>query len=148
MLWSIFFCLKLFDDYDSIMSLIGAPFVASLLLAISLPIVLVLGLCRKMPWFAKIWYSGRRPAASVLIASIVVLVFGRFLGMQEPYTYTNSVGDTVTASRLHSFVALPAFFLATFSLLYWPVGGQPYQTQDDHISLTDEAEQNTGGNGS
>lgn len=106
MLWSIFFCLKLFDNYDGIMSWIGAPFVATVLLAISLPIVLVLGLSRKMPWFAKIWYSGQTPAASVLIASIVVLVLGRFLGMQEPYTYTNSFGDTVTATRLHSFVSL------------------------------------------
>lgn len=57
---------------------------------------------------------------SVLIASIVVLIFGQYLGMRESYTYTNSLGDTVTATRLHSFVSLPAFFLAAFSVLYWP----------------------------
>jgi hypothetical protein len=120
LLWGVFFCLMLFDDYDGIMSWIGAPFVATVLLAISLSITLVLGLSRRIPWFARIWYSGRALAACVLISSILVLVFGHSLGMREAYTYTNSLGDTVTATRLHSFVSLPAFFLASFSVLYWP----------------------------
>ena len=98
MLWSIFFCLKLFDDYDGIMSLIGAPFVATLLLAISLPIVLVLGLCRKMPWFAKIWYSGRRPAASVLIASSWSSFLGVSLGCKS-HTHTPTLLGTQSQPR-------------------------------------------------
>jgi hypothetical protein len=121
LLWGVFFCMKLFDDYDGIMSWIGAPLVATVLLAISLPVTLVLGLSRRIPWFARMWYSGRGLAGCVLIASIVILVFGRSLGMRESYTYTNSLGDIVTATRIHSFVSLPAFFLAAFSVLYWPV---------------------------
>lgn len=120
LLWGTFFFMKVFDDYDGIMSWIGAPFVATIILAISLPVVLVLGLTRRIPCFARMWYSGRTLAMSVLIASIVVLIFGQYLGMRESYTYTNSLGDTVTATRLHSFVSLPAFFLAAFSVLYWP----------------------------
>lgn len=120
LLWGTFFFMKLFDDYDGIMSWIGAPFVATIILAISLPVVLVLGLTRRIPCFSRLWYSGRVPAMSVLIASIVVLIFGQSLGMRESYTYTNSLGDTVTSTRLHSFVSLPAFFLVAFSVLYWP----------------------------
>ena len=112
--------MKLFDDYDGFMSWIGAPFVATLLWAISLPVTIDLGQARRIPRFANMWYSGRALAASVLIASIGVLVFGQSLGMREPYIYTNSLGDTVTATRLHSFASLPAFFLAAFSVLYWP----------------------------
>jgi len=122
LLWGIFFCLKLFDDYDGIMSWIGAPIVATVLLAITLPLTLLLGLSRKIPWFARMWYSGRTLAGCVLIASIAVLVFGHSLGMRETYTYTNSLGDTVTATRLHSYVSLPAFFLVAFSVFYWPAG--------------------------
>ena len=147
LLWGYFFCLKLFDDYDGIMSCIGAPFVATFLLAISLPITLVLGLIRRIPWFATMWYSGRVLATSVLITSIGVLVFGQSLGMQESYTYTNSVEDTVTATRLHSFVSMPAFFLAAFSVLYWPSREHLDQTHD-HINRPNEGEQNAGGNGS
>jgi hypothetical protein len=112
--------MKLFDDYDGIMSWMGAPFVATFLLAISLPVVLVLGLTRRIPCFARTWYSGRALPTSVLLASIGILIFGHSLGMRESYTYTNSLEDTVTATRLHSFVSLPAFFLAAFSVLYWP----------------------------
>lgn len=140
LLWGFFFCLKLFDDYDGIMSWIGAPIVATFLLAISLPITLVLGLSRRIPCFARMWYSGRALPTSVLITSIGVLVFGQSLGMQEAYTYTNSLEDTVTATRLHSFVSLPAFFLAAFSVLYWPSGEQPYQNHD-HINRLNEGEQ-------
>ena len=120
LLWGVFVCMKLFDDYDGIMSWIGAPFVATFLLALSLSVTLVLGLTRRVPCFARMWYSGRALATSVLTASIGVLFFGHSLGMQESYTYINSLGDTVTATRLYSFVSLPAFFLATFSVLYWP----------------------------
>lgn len=147
LLWGVFFCMKLFDDYDGIMSWIGAPFVATFLLAISLPVTLVLGLTRRIPCFARMWYSGRALATSVLIASIVVLVFGHPLGMRESYTYTNSLGDTVTATRLHFFVSLPAFFLAAFSVLYWPAKGQPHQTHD-HVNGSNKGEQNAGGTGS
>ncbi len=100
LLWGVFVCLKLLDDYDGIMSWISAPFVATLLLAISLPITLVLGLSRKIPWIARMWYSGRMPATFVLTASILILVFGHSLAMQESYIYTNSLGDAVTATRL------------------------------------------------
>lgn len=139
LLWGVFFCLKLFDDYDGIMSWIGAPIVATVLLAISLPVTLILGMSRRIPWFARMWYSGRTLAGCVLIASIVILVFGHALGMRESYTYTNSLGDTVTATRLHSFVSLPAFFLAAFSVLYWPAGKAT--THDhDHINGANEGE--------
>jgi hypothetical protein len=120
LLWGVFFCLKLFDDYDGIMSWIGAPLVATFLWAISLPVVLVLGLTRRISCFARMWYSGRALATSVLIASMGILIFGHSLGMRESYTYINSLGDTITATRLPSFVSLPAFFLAAFSVLYWP----------------------------
>ena len=120
LLWGTFFFMKLFDDYDGIMSWIGAPFVATIILAISLPVVLVLGLIRRIPSFARMWYSSTVPAISILLASIVVLIFGQSLGMRESYTYTNSLEETVTATRLHSYVSLPAFFLAAFSVLYWP----------------------------
>ena len=122
LLWGAFFCMKLFDDYDGIMSWIGAPIVATFLWAISLPVTLVLGLTRRIPCLARVWYSGRALPMTVLMASMLVLIFGHSLGMREAYTYINSLGDTVTATRLHSFVSLPAFFLAAFSVLYWPAG--------------------------
>jgi hypothetical protein len=44
--------------------------------------------------------------------------------------YTNSLGDHVTASRLHSFASLPAFFVAAFSVLYWPAAATPKHTRE------------------
>ena len=112
--------MKLFHDYDGIGSWIGAPVVATFLLLVSLPVLLVLGLILRISAFARIWYSGRVLAASVLIVSVGVLIFGSAIGMRESYTYTNSLGDTVAATRLHSVVSLPAFLLAAFAVLYWP----------------------------
>lgn len=112
--------MKLFDDYDGIMSWIGAPIVATFLLVISLPIVLILGLVRRNHTFASSWYSDTTKARTALVVSLVILIFGHAVGIREAYTYTNSLGDIVTASRLHSFVSLPAFFMAAFSVFYWP----------------------------
>jgi len=128
LLWATFFFMKLYDDYDGIMSWIGAPIVATFLLAVSLPIVLVLGLVRRIRPFAAFWYSRTAIATAVLVPSLGVLIFGHSLGLREPYVYTNSLGDTVTASRLHSFVSLPAFFLAAFSVLYWPAAAPTHDT--------------------
>ena len=133
LMWGAFIFMKLFDDYDGIMSWIGAPIVATFLLVISLPVVLILGLVRRNHAFASFWYSDTTAARTSLAVSLVILTFGHAIGIREPYTYTNSLGDIVTASRLHSFVSLPAFFVAAFSVLYWPdnnkgeqgVGGQP-----------------------
>ena len=120
LMWGAFFIMKLFDDYDGIMSWIGAPIVASFLLVISLPIVLILGLVRRNHTFASFWYSDSTAARTALVVSLVILTFGHAVGIREAYTCTNSLGDIVTASRLHSFVSLPAFFVAAFSVLYWP----------------------------
>lgn len=119
------FFISLYDDYDGIMSWIGAPIVAIFLLAICLPIVILLGVVRRIPGFAAYWYSGTATATTVLVASLGLLIFGYTLGIRETYTYTNSFGDTLTASRLHHFVSLPAFFLAAFSILFWPKGATP-----------------------
>jgi hypothetical protein len=120
LMWVAFFLMKLYDEYDGIVSWIGAPIVATPLLAISLPVVLLLGLVRRNLTFASIWYSGTAISTIALVTSLVILIFGHALGIRETYTYTNSLGDTVTASRLHSFISLPAFFVAAFSVLYWP----------------------------
>jgi hypothetical protein len=127
LMWVALFVMKLYDDYDGIMSWIGAPIVATFLLAVSLPILLVLGLVRRVRTFASFWYSGTANATIVLVASLIVLIFGHALGIREAYTYTNSLGDTITASRLHSFVSLPAFFMAAFSVLYWPAAATSKQ---------------------
>lgn len=120
LMWVGFFIMKLYDDYDGIMSWIGAPVVATFLLLIALPIVLILGLVRRNHAFASFWYSDITTARIALMVSLIILTFGHALGIREAYTYTNSLGDVVTASRLHSFVSLPAFFVAAFSVLYWP----------------------------
>ncbi len=120
LMWGAFFIMKLFDDYDGIMSWIGAPIVATFLLVISLPIVLILGLVRRNHAFATSWYSNTTTARTALVVSLVILTFGHAVGIREAYTYTNSLGDIVTASRLHSLVSLPAFFVAAFSVIYWP----------------------------
>lgn len=120
LIWVFFFGMKLYDDYDGIMSWIGAPIVASFFLVISLPMLLVLGLVRRNHAFASFWYSETGIARTALVVSLMVLIFGHAVGIREAYTYTNSLGDTVTATRLHSFVSLPAFFVAAFSVLYWP----------------------------
>ncbi len=120
LMWVAFFIMKLIDDYDGIMSWIGAPILATFLLVISLPIVLLLGLVRRNHAFASSWYSDTTTARTTLVVSLGILIFGHAVGIREAYTYTNSLGDIVTASRLHSFVSLPAFFLAAFSVTYWP----------------------------
>jgi hypothetical protein len=125
LLWVTFFFMKLVDDYDGIMSWIGAPIVATILLAITLPIVLVLGLVRRIRLFSAFWYSGTTTTKTALLVSLGVLIFGHSLGLREAYTFTNSLGDPVTASRLHSFASLPAFVLAAFSVLYWPATSAP-----------------------
>ena len=145
LMWVVFFFIKLYDDYDGIMSLIGAPIVATFLLAVSLPIVLILGLVRRMRSFGAFWYSGTATAKITLVASLVMLIFGHSLGIQEAYTYTNSLGDRVTASRLHSFVSLPAFFAAAFSVLFWPAAATPKQWREQ-TPPEQEGEQGAGGN--
>ncbi len=144
-MWVVFFFMKLYDDYDGILSLIGAPIVATFLLAVSLPIVLILGLVRKIHPFAAFWYSGTATATIALVASLGVLIFGHSLGIREAYTYTNSLGDTITASRLHSFVSLPAFFVAAFSVLYWPAAATAKQ-RHEQTPPEQEGEQDGGGN--
>jgi formate hydrogenlyase subunit 3/multisubunit Na+/H+ antiporter MnhD subunit len=120
LMWVAFFIMKLIDDYDGIMSWIGAPIVATFLLVISLPIVLILGLVRRNHAFASSWYSNTTIARTTLLFSLVILTFGHAAGIREAYTYTNSLGDIVNATRLHSFVSLPTFFVAAFSVIYWP----------------------------
>jgi hypothetical protein len=135
--------MKLYDDYDGIMSWIGAPVVATFLLAITLPAVLFIGLARRIRPFARVWYSSPTLAASVLLVSVGLLIFGHSLGIRESYTYTNSLEETVTSTRLHSFVSLPAFLLAAFAVLYWPSTKQTTPDRRPDPNGTSKGEQGT-----
>ena len=118
--WVTFFMMKLFDDYDGFMSIIGAPIVATFLTAIVIPAVLIVGLIRSIPGFSSVWYSGTKIPTILLLTSLGVLAFGHSVGLQEPYTYTNSLGDKVDATRLNSLASVPAFFVACFCVFFWP----------------------------
>ncbi|MES2598796.1 MAG: hypothetical protein V4662_25910 [Verrucomicrobiota bacterium] len=118
-LWMIFGFMALMNDYDGITSIIGTPIIATFLTVIAMPLALLMGLLFRWSRARSWWYESRRPAATILILSLLVLTFGESLGFTQ--TYFDKELE-VTRLRLHDAASTPSLLAMIFAVVYWPCG--------------------------
>lgn len=116
----IFGFMVLVNEYDGITSFIGAPIIATFLTVIAMPLALLMGLLLRWSRARSWWYASRRPAAIILILSLLVLTFGESLGFTQ--TYFDKELE-VTGLRLHDAASTPSFLGVVFAIVYWPWRG-------------------------
>jgi hypothetical protein len=123
-MWVFFFLIKLFDQYDGISSLIGAPIVATFLTLIAYPLVMLLGQFLRIPKLRELWNARFWPAMTIALAGILALSFGTRFGLTE--SYHDSISDSEEL-RLHAAISIPAFLALFFCIAYWPPVGRSSQ---------------------
>ncbi|GEP46334.1 hypothetical protein [Brevifollis gellanilyticus] len=116
-LWVIFAFLKLVDNYDGILSFIGAPFVATFMTLVAMPLALLMGLVLRWPAACSWWYSSRRPAALMLTLTMILIFFAQSLGLGERIIDEVDGGSYFV---MYGAVSLPSFLGMVFAIVYWP----------------------------
>ena len=115
--WVFFALLKLYDRYDGITSIIGAPIVATVLTVLVFPAVVLLGQGLRFRALGRRWYGNPKVAVLLLTVCLVLLLYGESMGL------THTVYDEVdeeTFSRLPAMVGIPAFLGFLFAVTFWP----------------------------
>lgn len=106
-MWALFFLMKLYDNYDGITSLIGAPIVATGLTVICFPVVLIVGLFLRIPILRRFWNRSIWPATTITLVSAIGFSIG--MAMEE---------------LLHPVFTISAFLGLFTSISHWPPLGK------------------------
>lgn len=89
----------------------------------------LLGLGLRISVAARFWYSSVWPAVALLTGVLLIVFFGRSLGL----TTTLKLPDRDEAfETLHPLAAYGSMLVAVFSLLHFPPSSQPVSPDDRH----------------
>lgn len=118
--WIVYMVAMVSTVYDGFLSLLFQPIMAALWsFAFTLGASLA-GMIFLVPVVGKAWRGSCLWAATILSASLFVMVVGPFLGWTE--TFPGEVGSPITVLRPD--LALTSYFALLFAIANWPATGR------------------------
>ncbi len=106
------------NGYEGYAELITMPFFTAVMSAISVGIVLLVGLVLRIPPLKRWWSHTWLWAASIVIVSLFILRFGKSLGLKHINEFDNSQKSIEGFPRSIVFIC---FFSILFAVANWPM---------------------------